>query len=105
MDAYGTEGTLVATSDQMVEMVDPVLMGAKHSDPALSVILPPKDLRWVPSDIPDGVPVNMGQMFRRFAESIREGQSVHPDFQEAARRHHTLDQISLANEQKNWVHF
>jgi len=103
MEAYGTEGTLVATSDQMVEMVDPVLRGAKHSESALNIISPPKDLQWVPSDIPDGVPVNMGQMFRSFAKSIREGKSVHPDFQEAARRHHTLDQISLATEQKKWV--
>ena len=105
MEAYGTDGTLVATSDQMVEMVDPVLMGAKHSDSMLNIIPPPKNLLWVPSDIPDGVAVNMGQMFRRFAESIQKGQSVHPDFQEAARRHHTLDQISLASEQKKWVHF
>ena len=38
MEAYGTEGTLVASSSQMVEMVDPVLRGAKGSDREMQVI-------------------------------------------------------------------
>ncbi|MQF48400.1 Gfo/Idh/MocA family oxidoreductase [SAR202 cluster bacterium AC-647-N09_OGT_505m] len=103
MEAYGTEGTLVATSDQMVEMVDPVLRGAKESDDALHLLSPPNSLRWIPPEVPDGVAVNMAQMFRRFATVIREGGEAHPDFVEAARRHHTLDALNLASDTGKWV--
>lgn len=99
MEAYGTEGTLVAASNQMVEMVDPVLRGAKGSDQAMQVISPPDALRWAPPEVPEGVAVNMAQMFRRFAEAIRdEGVDAHPDFREAARRHHTLDALQRASD-------
>ena len=99
MEAYGTEGTLVASSSQMVEMVDPVLRGAKGSDQAMQVISPPDGLRWAPAEVPDGVAMNMAQMFRRFAEAIRgEDVDAHPDFREAACRHQTLDTLQRATE-------
>jgi predicted dehydrogenase len=99
MEAYGTEGTLVASSSQMVEMVDPVLRGAKGSDREMQILNPPDGLRWAPPEVPDGVAVNMAQMFRRFAEAIRgEDVDAHPDFREAARRHHTLDALRRATE-------
>ena len=103
MEAYGTEGTLIAASDQMVEMVDPTLRGAKSGDDHLQVLNPPESLRWVPSEVPEGVAVNMAQMFRRFAQVIREGGEAQPDFQEAARRHHTLDAVERASESAGWV--
>ena len=103
LEAYGTEGTLIATSNQMVEMVDPVLRGAKDSDEALQLLSPPDSLRWVPPEVPEGVAVNMAQMFRRFATTIREGGEAHPDFREAARRHHTLDALERAAETGQWV--
>jgi len=103
MEAYGTEGTLIATSTQMVEMVDPSLHGAKGTEDALQLIPPPDSLRWVPPEVPEGVAVNMAQMFRRFAEAIREGGEVHPDFMEAARRHHTLDALEQAAENGIWI--
>jgi predicted dehydrogenase len=96
MEAYGTEGTLVATSSQMVEMVDPVLRGAKAADKALQVLPPPPELRWAPPGVPEGVAVNMAQMFGRFAQAIRGGTDASPDFTEAAGRHHTLDAIERA---------
>jgi predicted dehydrogenase len=98
MEAYGSEGTLIAASDQMVEMVDPMLIGARSGDERLQTLNPPKSLRWVPPAVPEGVAVNMGQMFRRFAQVLREGGDAQPDFQEAARRHHTLDAIQEASD-------
>ena len=99
MEAYGTEGTLVASSNQMVEMVDPVLRGAKGSEREMQILNPPDGLRWAPPEVPDGVAVNMAQMFRRFAEAIRgDDVDAHPDFREAARRHHTLDVLQRATE-------
>ena len=103
MEAYGTEGTLIASSNQMVEMVDPILRGGKPTDDALQHLHPPEDLRWVPSSVPEGVAVNMAQMFRSFAEAIRTGADAQPDFTEAARRHHALDAIERASTKKGWV--
>lgn len=103
MEAYGTEGTLVATSDQMVEMVDPILRGGRYDDDKLGVIVPPDSLSWIPRTIPQGVAVNMGQMFRRFAQVLKDGGDAHPDFSEAARRHHNLDDIEAATAAKRWV--
>jgi predicted dehydrogenase len=103
MEAYGTEGTLIASSDQMVEMVNPMIMGAKSGDDSLLELSAPETLRWVPAEVPEGVAVNMGQMFRRFAQVIREGGEAPPDFQEAARRHHTLDAVVRASDSAGLV--
>ena len=103
MEVYGTEGTLIATSDQMVEMVDPVLRGANEGDSSLQLLSPPDSLRWVPTEVPEGVAVNMAQMFRRFSTTILEGGEAHPDFGEAARRHHTLDALEHSAKTSEWV--
>ena len=94
MEVYGMEGTLVASSDQMVEMVDPVLRGSPGEGPGLEVLVPPTELNWTPNEVPTGVAVNMAQMFRRFAQALRGSNTdAHPDFTEALRRHRTLDSI------------
>jgi len=103
MEVYGTEGTLVATSDQMVEMVDPVLRGARSDEEMLSIITPPPELLWVPNEVPQGIAVNMAQMFRRFAESVRGGVDAGPDFEEAAKRQHTLGFLEKASAEKSWM--
>ena len=93
----------MATSDQMVEMVDPVLRGARSDEEVLSIITPPPELLWVPNEVPQGIPVNMAQMFRRFADSVRGGVDAGPDFEEAAKRQHTLGFLEKASEEKSWM--
>lgn len=97
LEAYGTEGTLIVTSDQMVEMVDPIIRGAKNGEENLQILTPPAEFLWTPSEVPEGVAVNMAQMFRKFAQDIRKGKRSHPDFEEAARRHKTLDALELSS--------
>ena len=97
LEAYGTEGTLIITSDQMVEMVDPIIRGAKNGEGSLQILTPPAEFLWTPKEVPTGVAVNMAQMFRKFAQDIREGKRSHPDFEEAARRHKTLDALELSS--------
>jgi predicted dehydrogenase len=104
MEVYGTEGTLIASSDQMVEMMDPVLRGGKADGSGLEVLTPPANLNWTPPEVPSGVAVNMAQMFRRFAQAIRGGDvDAHPDFTEALRRHLTLDALVHASESSGRV--
>ena len=69
----------------------------------LSIITPPPELLWVPNEVPQGIAVNMAQMFRRFAESVRGGVDAGPDFEEAANRQHTLGFLEKASAEKSWM--
>lgn len=93
MEIYGTEGTLVAQSSQMVEMIDPIITGARTDGSRLEVLSPPEHLRLAPAATPEGVAVNVAQMFRRFAECLKTGEDFSPNFQEAASRQILLDRI------------
>ena len=93
MEIYGTEGTLVAQSPQMVEMVDPIITGARADEGKLEVMKPPEHLTLAPVSTPAGVAVNVAQMFRRFSECLRTGQNFAPNFEEAASRQNLLDRI------------
>ena len=103
LEVYGTEGTLIVTSDQMVEMVDPIIRGAKKGEGNLQILTPPTEFLWTPKEVPVGVAVNMAQMFRQFATDIKTGRKSHPDFEEAARRHKTLDALELASSKQGSV--
>lgn len=94
MEAYGTEGTLTATSDQMVEMVDPSIRGGRKGDSGLELLVPPAPE--IAADVPPGVAVNVARLFQDFATAIREGKHILPDFAEAARLHRTLDKIEMS---------
>lgn len=93
MEIYGTEGTLVAQSSQMVEMVDPIITGARADGGKLEVMPPPEHLRLAPASTPPGVAVNVAQMFRKFSECLRTGQPFAPSFEEAANRQSLLARI------------
>jgi predicted dehydrogenase len=53
----------------------------------------PAELRWVPAEVPDGTPVNVAQMMRRFAEGIHGGVDVAPTFADAVRNHRLLQAL------------
>ncbi|MSQ15834.1 MAG: Gfo/Idh/MocA family oxidoreductase [Dehalococcoidia bacterium] len=103
MEVYGTEGTLIATSNQMVQFVDPILRGARADGTSPEEIVIPSRLRWVPADVPDGAPLNVGQMLSSLATAIVKGHEPEPNFQEALRRHLLLDSMEKASENKGWV--
>lgn len=99
MEVYGTGGTLIASSREMVEMAaDMRLEGARGSDRALAELPISDHLVWVPPEVPKGPPFNMAQMFRRMARGIQEGQQVEPSFALAVRRHRFLDMLERASE-------
>ena len=87
----------------MVEMVDPIIRGAKKGEGSLQILTPPAEFLWTPKEVPAGVAVNMAQMFRQFATDIKTGRKSHPDFEEAARRHKTLDALELASSKQGSV--
>jgi predicted dehydrogenase len=93
----GSEGTLVVSSEVSAQIGDPVLRGARKGDKGLEVLPTPDKHRWVPADMPAGPPYNV-ELYRKFAESIREGSPVEPDFNLAVTRHKMLDAIQRASD-------
>ena len=93
---FGREGTLVYHGSHIDHTS---LVGARKTDSSLQELPVPERLHWVPEGVPPGPPFNVAQMYVRFAEGIRTGQSVEPDFDSAVKRHKLLDSIQAASEQ------
>ena len=99
MEVYGREGTLVASSEQMVQYAQIRLRGGLGQDSELKELPIPERLTWVPGEVPLGAPFNVAQMYRRLSQGIQEGNGVQPDFDLAVRRHRLLDVIQRSSDQ------
>ena len=99
MEVYGREGTLVASSRQMVQYAQVQLQGGHGKDGALEELPVPDRLTWVPTEVPYGEPFNVAQMYRRFGEAILGGSEAEPDFNLAVKRHRLLDAIQRSADQ------
>ena len=74
-------------------------MGGKKDDKALQELPVPDRLKWVPEAVRKvGRAYDVGQMWVKFAEAIRTGARIEPDFDHAVRRHRMLDAIVRASE-------
>ena len=99
MEVYGREGTLVASSDQMVQYAQIRLQGGLSQDHELTELPIPERLTWEAGEVPLGAPFNVAQMYRRLGQAIQEGKGVQPDFDLAVRRHRLLDVIQRSSDQ------
>lgn len=97
-EVHGTEGVLVASSDSGAQIGDLSLRGARCGDKALEELPIQEKHYWVPASVPAGPPLNVGQLFRRLAEGIRNGTAISPDFNLAVTRHRLLDVIQRASD-------
>jgi len=100
MVIYGREGTLVATSDvssQRGKM--PRVQGAKRSH-ELADLPVPERYSWLPAEFPRDDPFNVGQMYKLFADGIRDGRADPrlPTFDLAVDLHHFLDTITRSSD-------
>ena len=93
MEVYGSEGTLVATSESYPQIVKPRLFGARKNETSLQELSIPDTLTWVPSQVPQGPGFNVAQLFRRLGQAIRSGQDVQPDLQRALKIHRLIETI------------
>ena len=99
MEVYGRDGTLVASSDQMVQYAQIRLQGGLSQDRELKELPIPERLTQVSGEVPLGAPFNVAQMYSRLGRAIQEGTGVQPDFDLAVRRHRLLDVIQRASDQ------
>lgn len=93
MEVYGSEGTLVSTSDSYPQIVKPRLFGARKDDNGLKELPIPENLVWIPSEVPQGPGYNVAQIFRKMGEGIRSDKPAQPDFQRALQIHRLIATI------------
>lgn len=99
LEIYGREGTLVASTGLSAQ-IDPVrLEGARGTERALQALPIPQRLSTLPTGVPLGGPFNVARMYQGFAEAIRTGQRVEPDFATAVRRHTLVEAVQAASDQ------
>ncbi|HJQ62095.1 MAG TPA: Gfo/Idh/MocA family oxidoreductase [Burkholderiales bacterium] len=99
-EIYGKEGTLMMIGGgEAGQETSRRIMGGKKDDKALQELPVPERLKWVPQAVRDvGRSYDVGQMWVKFAEAIRTGAPIEPDFDHAVRRHRMLDAIVRASE-------
>ena len=91
MDVYGREGTLVASSKEMVQIGKVQLEGTQGNQAELERLTVPDRLIQVPREMPEGESFNVGQLYQILAQAIRDGGKIGPDFDLAVDRHRLLD--------------
>ena len=101
-EIYGTEGTLsMIGGGEGGQELRRKIMGGHKDDKSLQELAVPERFKWVPETLRNGPEYDVGQMWVKFAQTIRtEGQPDpdFPDFDHAVRRHRTLDAIVRASE-------
>jgi predicted dehydrogenase len=102
MEIYGRDGTLVATGEDSPQLSEVSLHGAKGSDTLTRIPIPERFTLAAPAT-PSGEPINVGQMYASFAQSIRDGairdgKSRQPTFETAVGLHRLVDAIKQASD-------
>ena len=98
LEIFGREGTLVVTTPQTAQIGSLKLLGGKGGDSSLQELPMPEGLTWVPEAVPQGPAFNVGQMWGRFGDAIRNDKKAEPDFDTAVSLHRLLDTIQKASD-------
>ena len=99
MEVYGKDGTLVASSREMVQYARIKLMGRRADSGELEELPVPDRLTWVPGEVPQGPPFNVAQLYHLLREAIQQEKAADPDFDLAVKRYRTLDAIQRSSDQ------
>jgi len=104
LEIYGREGTLVATSDESPQLGQVHLQGTRANGTLESLEIP-SHYRYVPADMPQGAPYNVGQLYTRFVQAIRSGDGSPSDatFATAVDLHRLIDAIGESSVQGRQV--
>jgi predicted dehydrogenase len=98
LDIYGREGTIVVSGGQPNYSPAPLkLLGAKGREPLADLPVPPEYVL-VPEGTPSGAGYNVAQAYARFADGLRTGERVTPDFDSAVIRHRMIAAMEESSE-------
>jgi predicted dehydrogenase len=90
MEVYGREGTLTASSQEMIQYGNITIRGAHGGETQLADVTIPDALTHIPGEVPLGAPFNVAQIYRSLGQAIRDGGEAMPDFDLAVDRHKLL---------------
>jgi len=103
LEAYGTEGTLVASTSGSVQTSAIQLSGAKRGQSALEPLVAPERLHQV-SEFPETDPrYNVAALVRRFTRAIHGQGKADPDFADGLKLHQILEAVVSSSENRRWV--
>lgn len=92
-EIYGTKGTLrVSGPSGHGQIADLALEGARGDGASLEAMAVPE--HYFHSELRQGPPLNIAEMYHRLAADIRDGTRNCPDFDHAVTRHRMLDAIA-----------
>jgi len=91
LEAYGTEGTLVASSAGLPQIAPVSLSGSRGNDALVPLDVPEREPLGL--SLPAGPGRNIARSYARMAQAIHEGASAEPDFDAAAGVHRLLDLV------------
>jgi predicted dehydrogenase len=98
LDIYGREGTISMSGGQPNYSQAPLkLLAAKGREPLAELPIPTEYIL-VPEGTPDGAGYNVAQAYARFADALRSGQRVTPDFDSAVIRHRMIAALEESSE-------
>ncbi len=97
MEVYGRDGTLTASSQEMIQYGNIAIRGAHGSDKQMAGVPIPASLTHVPGDVPMGAPFNVGQIYRSLGHAIKDGEEAAPNFAMAVERHQLLDAMERSS--------
>ncbi len=97
MEVYGREGTLVATGEDSPQLCEVRLFGARGGN-TLSELEIPASVIYVPPQMPQVEPYNVGQMYSAFAHAIRSGENRQPTFDTAVDLHRFIDALRQSSD-------
>ena len=99
LDVHGTDGTLVLEATGSPHTSAPArLLGAQRGAKELAEIEVPQD-DWVGASGLKGGPINIGKLWKSFAESIASGDDgFEPSFASAVEHHKLIDAVREASE-------
>jgi len=97
-EIHGTEGDLVlaATMRTSTQRQELSVRGARGAEKDVADMKVPDKYRWVPASVPAGSAYNVGQLYAKLGDAIRNGTPMHPGFDDAVRRHRMIDMIVAA---------
>jgi len=99
LEIYGREGTLVLSTGLTAQIDRVRLEGAKGTDRTLQELPIPERLSTAPAGVPADEAFNVARMYQGFADAIRTGRRVEPDFATAVARHTLVEAVQAASEQ------
>ena len=102
LEAYGTEGSLVASATGGLQITPVQLRGARRGEGDLGPLEVPDRLREVTEFSESDPRYNVAVLARRFASAALGQGKANPDFADAVRLHLVLEAVVASSEGRRW---